>query len=144
MDATDFDIARNSIVETLDILAQKLEAGLLPACEDCGICLYVTHAISGYNALALWDDHTLFSGEAYAGWSKYSGQEQYPIPATNPKCRGPVSQYHSNDPKWTGEQGQLRRSLIHHLIKYFEGLRYDADRPSPTVDPEPSLFDWES
>ena len=58
--------------------------------------------------------------EAVQSWKHYSGDEDYPIPATHPEMVGTVNsschQYH-NYPKWEGEQLALRISYMKHLIK---------------------------
>ena len=60
-------------------------------------------------------------------WASFSGNLNYPIPATNPSLITGFSSYKAASWQytqcsealsfWEGAQGMLRRELLHHIIK---------------------------
>ena len=57
----------------------------------------------------------------FASWPKYSGFRGYPIYVgdENPSWDGAFAQY-MNEPKWTGEQGEIRFELLEHMLQVIE------------------------
>lgn len=55
-----------------------------------------------------------FVAEYSRGWSRYSGNPHFPVPAPDGGC---PKNFFNNNHKWSGEYGQLRLELIGYLIQ---------------------------
>lgn len=110
---------------------------------DSGICgLMISHIKRAVGVDLYWDndfDRQQLIEVLYAGfksWPKFSGNQQFPIPATlkNVDVGGEMlpslaaeRDYWCREGKhllWSGPAGRLRRELLRHLIVHFE--QYDV------------------
>lgn len=59
-------------------------------------------------------------GDYTKDWPKHSGDELYPVPATNAKYKhsrkGAKKQYHNSKNLWIRAQGELRQELLQFAI----------------------------
>lgn len=56
--------------------------------------------------------------EIYSTWLQYSLNSDFPVPC--PRGNDPVRAYTFYTDKLEGRYGELRKDLIHHILKYFE------------------------
>ncbi|NCQ52054.1 hypothetical protein GW796_09200 [archaeon] len=101
-----------SIIEAL----REIYLGNLPR-PVYGICGNINKLAEGYSDLVNHD----WWRKALISWDKFTGDFNYPIPATNKKYN-PSEQYNKTKQLWSGKQGELRKELVNHLIKFTEGL----------------------
>lgn len=81
-----------------------------PRKTEIGICNNVMYQFDDYEkSIYQWLKDT------YVGWSKYSGDIDYPVPSTISNL-DPAQMYSEFDNIWVGEYGALRYELLDFLI----------------------------
>lgn len=84
-----------------------LDGSIALRCFSAGICgntFFLIRILSDK-----YDHH-------FQNWDKYSGNLYFPVPPTNEEYTA-KEQYDYTPNLWIGEQGELRRDLLRHLIK---------------------------
>ena len=89
--------------------------------EDCeyGICSNLKFGGNGAT-YRVWAE---FQVECFRAWEKFSGNEVYPVPSTNPRIPpGQTFDTTSEAGMWSvdTQYGQSRWALLYHCIKWFK------------------------
>lgn len=122
------DIDNEALQQVYDAVCTLRRDG--PWSLNMGICDNVEGLLSDEDGevmpgFAAW---LAYSKQAFVQWDKFSGSIVFPV--QDPTAPGtPTMQYtdhHGTDTLWEGEQGELRKDLLDHLIKYFTVLLEEA------------------
>lgn len=103
--------------EILNILVKFKEdtMGKVLKYPTTGICYATERAITHLACYGTW---AATCGDAFSGWSRFSGDRRYPVPSPD-KHMTPKEYYQSTLDKWVGEYGKLRMELLDHLIEWY-------------------------